>query len=321
MRVRRYRAFGVIVAAAAFGLASLPSVGAAAFAQETTTAAPYVSFIYAHTGQLVHPDCTPDPQSVSLGTITQAFAARGMAPTGTLVSSWVGRCIAGLTLQPVPKYITIPSWSVIQAMGAKNWGFVPHSRTYADVTKLTASQQSSEICGSKADLISHGFKGTASMFAYPNNFSNPQAQTVVRGCGYLAGRKYTPGVNTLSTLNASRYVGTHSVNGGWCNNPALGCYNFQGPLVAYRYENIPALQTEVSSVHAGQWVAIQFYRAITGSGPDGDCTSPDWHDHWTVGTEYLCWNDMLSVLNAVPAGTRVVHPMAAEHGLGLTTWP
>ncbi len=315
----RHRAAAVLLATGCLAATSLP-VTTRASAATAVSPQGYVSIMFAHTGELVRPDCSPDPQGVSLDTITQAFTARGMAPTGTLVSSWVGRCMAAVPLQPVPKYITVPSWQVLQGMTSNGWGFIPHSRTYPDVTGLDAVAQHAEICGSKSDLVGHGMTGAAAMFAYPNNFSNSQTQSVAQGCHYYEGRKYTSGVNTLSTLTAGRYVGTHSVNGGWCRNPSLPCHDFQGPMVKYDYEDIGALEARASAVAPGQWLVIQFYRAITGSGPDGDCTSPDWHDHWAVGTEYMCWNDILAVLDAVPTTAGVVHPIDAERGLGLTRW-
>jgi hypothetical protein len=39
--------------------------------------------------------------------------------------------------------------------------------------------------------------------------------------------------------------------------------------------------------------ALVDYRFVTGTTALWDCSSPDWHDHWTNVQEEYCWNDYL----------------------------
>jgi hypothetical protein len=198
--------------------------------------------------------------------------------------------------------------------------FISASRSYPNLTQVGPAQQVSEICGSLQDLTSDGLVGARAMFAYPNNFYTAQLKQVVQRCGYVAGRQYGSGISTLSSITSTGMVSTLSVNGGDCNDPQAACHSLpanQYPMVRYHYLSVDNLIAKLRGLQPGQLFVLQVYRLITGKSVDGDCTSTNWKEHWTMGTESMCLNDLETVLRAMPAGVKPVTLLNAEADLGV----
>src|SRR5262249_31476505 len=135
---------------------------------------------------------------------------------------------------------------------------------------------------------------------------------VVSTC-FAYGRRYAQAPNVRSKMTAPWFANTDSVNGGSCNESGTACSNVGG--APRRYRSPVDLASRVAGVQPDRWVNLQFYRFVTGargtpkgSGFRWDCTSSDWRQHWTSKTELYCYNDFLSVLDAVGAGVTVTDP-------------
>ena len=72
-------------------------------------------------------------------------------------------------------------------------------------------------------------------------------------------------------------------------------------------------------VRSPGWDIIQGYKFVTGanssSGGSWNCTGAP-ADHWTSRGELYCYNDWRSVINAIPAASRVVTPSAIAQSQG-----
>ena len=69
----------------------------------------------------------------------------------------------------------------------------------------------------------------------------------------------------------------------------------------------------------GKWYTIQTYVLVKGVRPGvWDCSSADWHDHWTSDYERYCWSDYLKVLSRIPAAVQVTDPKTVAQAWGRT---
>ena len=84
----------------------------------------------------------------------------------------------------------------------------------------------------------------------------------------------------------------------------------QKNVVAYYHS--PVSLANLMSVAGDEWVVVQMYKLVTGSyagkGASWDCTSADWHLHWTSEPEMYCENDWLSAVNSIPSNVETVDP-------------
>lgn len=103
-----------------------------------------------------------------------ALAARGLNATFYVNSGLVGSS---------PYYM---SWSQIHHLADDGNEIGGHTSTHPDLTTLTASQQTDEICGDRNALVSRGYAPTS--FAYPFARWNATARDSARDCGYGSAR-------------------------------------------------------------------------------------------------------------------------------------
>jgi hypothetical protein len=281
----------------------------------TTTSPPFLTLLFAHSAwTAVDSQCQPLPGIVTLGDQAREYAARHLAVSASVVTSWVASqtrtCIAHDPLKPQPKPLLIASWADLAMLRATyGWKFISHGRYYLDVTALPSWQQNAEICGSLKDLQAKGYAEAAGLFAYPNNLYNQTVQEqVVRRC-YDYGRVFATVPNTQSAMVSPWFVQAFSFNGGRCNNPALSCSKLSTP---YPYGSPIVLGTYMNP-GPGQWSIVQLYRFAVGANTTGstlqwDCRSPDWHDHWTNNSELYCWQDYLQALNTIGKSVVTINP-------------
>ncbi len=295
------RVWGAALAALAVSCGSLVvSTSGVGTASAATSAGPgYVTILFGRNQSGVLANCRPVPGSVSIPTMLATFKRHGWTASGAVVVAWTqettDHCFQGTS---------IPSWATMRAWQSQ-YGFQAVSEgNYVDVKTQTAQQVKDQSCGLLPKFSAEAFARAWGLFAYPGNFSTPAIQSQIIDSCFAYGREYGGAVNPLPV--ASPYFATtQQIRGGNCNLPNLPCshiYKWGQP-----YEAPSQIAAEVN-VHGGQWRIIQVYRLVTGTGPNWDCTSPDWHAHWTNKHEVYCWNDLLSALTSMPSGTIVTDP-------------
>ncbi len=111
-----------------------------------------------------------------------------------------------------------------------------------------------------------------------------------------------------SEIGPPWFARTFSVNGGQCNDLTAACFTVTGSARTThprrRYQSPEALASAVDAAPK-TWFIPQFYRFVVGSYAGRsiawDCTSTDWHLHYTSKPELYCYNDFLSVMDALSA--------------------
>ena len=239
--------------------------------------------------------CTALPNTVDLGTVKRALETRDIPATGIVITSWTAedrfRCLGGTT--------KVPGWNTITKWHADGWSFVSGG-THADMTELTYAQRWNESCGSLPVFARHGIDASG-MFAYGNNRYTDAIQTdPVRRC-FDFGRRYSGSLNHRSSAGPLWYAHVHSVNGGKCNDPTLGCYTKRYPSPR-RYWSPVAMASRIRAAE-NTWYALQFYRFVrrSSAGPRfaWNCKGPDWRKHFTSHSELYCYRDFLLVMDAL----------------------
>jgi hypothetical protein len=228
----------------------------------------------------------------------QAAAYRSMGVTGlteTVITSWPQQ-----STDACHSTYVIASWDRLIALQQNyNWHFVSGSRDYINLKQVSTTVARSEICGSSVDLGQHGLGDGLGEFAYPDNRYSTALQQIALGCGYDFGRQYSGAANPVP-VPSPYWLGTYSLNGGACADPSQPCY---GLSTRFHYTN-PSVLASTMAVSPGTWRVVQGYTFVTGADTSGqrawDCTSQDWHEHWTAGplaTEMYCWTDWQSALS------------------------
>ncbi len=91
-------------------------------------------------------------------------------------------------------YMTWPQLAEFAAMGHE---IDSHTRTHPDLTSLSSTQLTSEISGSRSDLVVHGY--TPQTLVYPLGAVNDAVKAAVVSAGYTAARGSYSGLNTTKT--------------------------------------------------------------------------------------------------------------------------
>jgi hypothetical protein len=301
-------------------LASVTVVSGGAPAGSATSPS-YLTISFGRT-QWVQTDgtCKAMSGTVALDQVAAAMAQRGFSGVGNVIVNRTAEsgftCISG--------YYLSPGWDQLATLrDSDGWTFVSASTSYRDLTTLSAAQQDAESCGSLDAFVAHGHTRAWGLFAYPDNrFSTTVQKNVVSTC-FAYGRRYGRAVNVRTTMTAPWFANADSVNGGSCNQSGAACYDVNG--APRRYRSPLDLANRVAGIQPDGWLNVQFYRFVTGSRgtPSGsgfrwDCTSTDWRLHWTSKTEIYCYNDFLTMLDAVGAGVTVTDPATVAEAWGRT---
>jgi hypothetical protein len=304
----------------ALALASTTVIAGGSPARSATSPA-YLTISFGRT-QWVQTDatCTPMTGTVALDQVAAAMAQHGFAGVGNVVVNRTAE--TGPTC--VGNYYLSPGWDQLATLrDSDGWSFVSASVSYSDMTQLPVDQQRAESCGSLDAFTSHGHTQAWGLFAYPNNRSDATVQTDVVSTCFAYGRRYARALNVRTSMASPWFANADSVNGGSCNQRGAACSNVQG--APRRYRSPVDLANRAAGVQPDQWLNEQFYRFVTGargkpggSGFRWDCTSSDWHLHWTSRTELYCYDDFLAVLNAVGTGVTVTAPATVATAWGRT---
>jgi hypothetical protein len=289
-----------LTAAAAVALAT-PATGSAATQS-------YVTIMFSRAQvEGVSSHCTPLPHSVPIWQVASDLAARGFAATEAVSTSLEGetteRCNSNgdLTL----------SWRDLRALRSQ-YGWAVVVRGNRDDRTATAAQQYADSCGLLSTFAAEGFPDASSLYAYYGGPHSAFMQSNVVSTCFAFGRIYSGSPNRLP-VPGPYVVKVYSINGGRCNNTALACATAKVPRV---YTLPSTLQKLVESPG---WDIIQGYKFVTGanssSGGSWNCTGVP-ANHWTSRGELYCYNDWQSVINAIPAASRVVMPGAIAQSEG-----
>jgi peptidoglycan/xylan/chitin deacetylase (PgdA/CDA1 family) len=79
------------------------------------------------------------------------------------------------------------SWNQVGDLAADGNEIAGHTLDHVDLTSVTSTEATRQICNDRQALISHGFAATD--FAYPYGASNASVESIVRGCGYSSARR------------------------------------------------------------------------------------------------------------------------------------
>jgi len=261
------------------------------------------------------PGCSPVPGILSLTQIAEDLTARGMTATAAVVVAYTGA-----SSEMCYHANIYADWADLQTLTSDDgWAVVSAGLTYTDITQLTPAQQLTESCGSLPSFTAEGLSANG-LFAYPDNQYNATVQsTVVSTCFYY-GRTYQGGVNDESTMNPNGFQASTSITGGACEMVGAPCHQPIKGQKGKHYTSPVKLEGRVASEGDNQWIDLQFYKLVSGTGHDGmyswDCTSSNPSLHWSSQPELYCQNDFDAILSSVPAGVVVTDPASVAAAWG-----
>jgi hypothetical protein len=246
--------------------------------------------------------CSVQQNTVTLPGVAQALAARGIKPTVTVQLQFTQE-----TTRHCVGQIMYASWSDLQSLHSTyGWEAVSAGDTTADYTTLSDADVQSHACGTLAAFQAHGFTRAWGMFAFPNSKSDARTQAIIDSCfSFFRGYSNTK-TNTLP-IAAPYRARTYSLTGGRCNDPASPCSTMPLPTT-YVYLDPQQAISLINATPATGWAIFQGYRFVTGTTPNWDCSSSDWHDHWTHLQEEYCWGDYLHILDSLRSGFTYIDP-------------
>ena len=148
------------------------------------------------------------------------------------------------------------TWRDLRALKADGHEIAGHTRTHADLTKLSASAQRHEICDDRATLAAHGLPPVD--FAYPYGRYTAVSKRIVRSCGYASARRAGGLSNARFAVNRMRLRDRFAI-----------------PTAAAPVDTTTAADVERAvndaSTHGGGWVQVFWHRIC----PD-DCHRYSW---------------------------------------------
>lgn len=302
MRIWRLCALGLL-AAVVFGTTGIATAGAA------TGSDRYVTFMLSR-GQVqgvTGASCTPMPNGISIWQVAADLAARGDTATAAVSPGSVQQ--SSETCRDGTLGVSWDDLATLQQ--TYGWDAVPRGNT-SDIGS-PIDQQSADSCGLLPTFYAHGFPNAWSMYAYWGGDYTTQMQTDVVSQCFGFGRAYRVQTNVLP-VKSPFMARVYSINGGSCADTSLPCSTLATP---YPYTQPADL---IALMQAGSWAVIQGYKFVTGAANTPaiayDCTGADPRSHWTTKSEVYCYNDWLTVVDAVPASAAVAPPdvVAAAQG-------
>jgi hypothetical protein len=302
---------------ACVGLLAGALVAAPAGAGAVTAGPGYLTISFGRTQWVSAANCAPIANAVPLDQVAADMASRGMTGTGNVIvdrTRETGFLCVGY-------YMLEPGWDRLAMLrDTYGWSFVSASKSYADITTLSPSQQQAESCGTLAAFEAHGHTRAWGLFAYARNKHTSTIQSQLVSTCYAYGRRYGQGANRRSTTAAPWFTTTNDVTGGRCSDTTLPCASLSDVTRIYRS---PADLAASVNVAADTWRNLQFYRLVSGSrgipggkGQRWDCRAADWRAHWTSRPEIYCYNDFLGILDAVPDAVVVTDPATVATAWG-----
>jgi hypothetical protein len=266
----------------------------------------FLTLLAGRTADAVAVSCRPLAGAVPITQVADSLHQLGISGVGAVVTGWIQEVTHACVESAI-----YPSWAELASMrDVDGWSFVSEGPDHGDVTSLTPAQQYAAACGSLLPLLAHGHTRPWGLFAYPsNNFTMTMQTTITDRC-YAYGRTYRPRRNHLEDLGFPYLQNSVNIDGGACNDLSQPC----ATVLQKRYFSLDRLGQLMQS-GPGEWTVLQSYKFVTGKSggltsatPAWDCTSPDWHEHWSNSLEVYCWNDYLGAVKTIPSSVTVTDP-------------
>ena len=268
--------------------------------------------IFADRAQLVDINpktCQPRPNTVPLTTVMSTLAARGLQMTFGVVTGFINE-----STNQCRNPALYPSWDQLMAWHSA-YGFeaTSNGQTKLKLAGASDAQIRAESCGSLPLFTNHGFDRAWGLFSYPADLWTIHTQSIVDQC-FAYGRDYNNKVN-VRPIPPPYFAYVKSARGGDC---AIGSSSCNGPdSLKYFPPSTLLAMPDFANPSAGRWRVIQFYRFVDGyqSGL-WDCTNSNDRYHWTYSVEDYCWNDFLTILDAIRPTTETTDPATVADDWG-----
>lgn len=236
--------------------------------------------------------CSTGTMPVSMESdVLPYLASKGIAPTMvtqlSLVDDTINKC------QGTIKYATwqqLQDWKLLY-----NVTIVSAGDLVIDYSGLTDAQVLQHSCGTLQAFSDHGFDAR-SMFASPSSSATAHQLSLFDSCFGLVRTYNNVKTTSLAKLPAPYRALTYSLTGGRCADVAAPCGQMtikNGRL----YPDPDQLVAQFNATPDNAWLNFQAYRFVTGTGPGWDCSSDDWHEHWTMQPEAFCWQDYQHIID------------------------
>lgn len=279
----------------------------------------YVTLLFGRTQWAAAPGCQSAPAgALTLMQVAQRMQQKDLAGVGAVIMANAGGTNDG-TGRLCSGGIRYANWADLAVLrDTYGWTFVSDGLTRSDLYAMTFAQRHGESCGTIMPFWERGHDRANGLFAYgdptPGRQSIPpdMVKDQVSTCFAFTRRYEKTARNVRSQMGWPWYQKTKSISGGMCNDTTLPCSSTQ-LSTSRRYDSPEELAAYVD-VLPDEWAALQAYRLVEGartgtSGPQWDCTSDDWRQHWTSQEELYCWRDYEYVLDRVPSTAVVTDPL------------
>ena len=146
------------------------------------------------------------------------------------------------------------TWSQVHDIASDGNEIGGHTLDHLDLTSLSTSDATHQVCDDRTNLINQGFQVTS--FAYPFSKSNPAVDAIVKQCGYVVARKIG-GLNDPSDCANCPYAE---------NIPPADPYEVHTPEWFLRPWTLADLQGWITQAedHGGGWVPLVFHDICAG---------------------------------------------------------
>ncbi|MDQ0098480.1 hypothetical protein J2S96_002197, partial [Arthrobacter bambusae] len=173
----------------------------------------------------------------------QVLKSHGLHGTFFITTSWIDN----------PSWLTRANLNSIAADGNEIGG---HTMTHPDLTTLSTSAATNEVCGGRTTLASWGFNATN--FAYPFAAENSSVEQIVKNCGFASARNLGD-IRSPASCSACPFAETL---------PPANLYNTAAPDEVdstWTLQNLEDLVTNAEP--GGGWVQLTFHHIAVGTDP------------------------------------------------------
>ena len=174
----------------------------------------------------------------------QVLKAHGLVGTFFITTSWIDS----------PGWLTRANLHTLAGDGNEIGG---HTVTHPDLTTLSTTAATAEVCNGKTTLAGWGFAVTD--FAYPFAAENSAVERVVKNCGYASARNLGD-IRSPASCGSCPYAETI---------PPANPFNTAAPDEVdstWTLKNLQDLVTNAET-HNGGWVQLTFHHIAVGTDP------------------------------------------------------
>jgi peptidoglycan/xylan/chitin deacetylase (PgdA/CDA1 family) len=159
------------------------------------------------------------------------------------------------------------SWDQVAGLAADGNEIAGHTLDHVDLTSVTSTEATRQVCDDRQALISHGFNVTD--FAYPYGSSNLSIESIVQGCGYSSARRAW-GLCTIGLMppNCDSVVAETIPPRTYWKIPTAGV------RASHTLSDVEGAVTRAEDAGGG-WVVLMFHHVCDGCDPvNGYSVSP-----------------------------------------------